>query len=159
MNIEEIKKEILLKIMSEKDLTRHYVETLPIDDSLRTFMCSLGPEFAYLYAHWVDKCPYEETRKAACKDFYCAYAYTRYVDKSPHDETRKAVSGDPDHSYQYAFYIDRCPHEETRKAACGDPYYACKYACFVDECSHDDTRKAAYRDPRCREWYVEAFGE
>ena len=89
-SIEEYKKEILLKIMSGEGLAWDYVRNLPKDDSLRTFMCELGPMHAYEYAYYVDKSPNDETRKAAYKDLLYAYCYAIDVDRSPHDETRKA---------------------------------------------------------------------
>jgi hypothetical protein len=133
VNIEEIKKEILLKIMSEGDLSWKYVETLPKDDSLRTFMCELGPMYAY--------------------------EYTYLVDRSPHDDTRKAACEDPEYAYRYALYVDKWPREDTRRAACKGPQVAHWYAIYVDRSPSEDTRKAAYRDPYWKKDYIARFGE
>ena len=132
-SIEEIKKEILLRVMSEGDLSWEYIKTLPKDDSLRTFMCELGSKYAYDYA--ID------------------------VDKSPHEETRKSSSRSSFRAYQYAYWVDKSPRDDTRKAACGDPYGAYRYAYDVDKSSHEETRKAAYRDPFCRNAYIDKFGD
>ena len=100
-SIEEIKKEILLKIMSGRDLSWEYGKTLPIDDELRTFMCELGSKYSYRYARFIDKCPHEETRKEACKDPKYAYWYASYVDKCSREETRKASYRDPRWKFSY----------------------------------------------------------
>jgi len=131
-SIEELKKEILLRIMSN-ELSWDYIQTLPKDDSLRTFICELGPMRAYEYA--------------------------RLVDKSTRDDTRKAVCEDPYHAYMYAFYVDKSSRDETRKAACRDPWYAYYYAQDIDKSPRDDTREAAYRDPRWKSAYKARFGE
>ena len=78
MEIEEIKKEILLKIMSGKGLTNEYLSTLPKDKDLRSFMCSLGSWYALKYALCVDKSSSEETCKAAYGNPRCAFWYRHY---------------------------------------------------------------------------------
>ena len=132
-SIDEYKKEILLKIMSGEELDYDYMWSLPQDDSLRTFMCELGPMLAYEYARFVDKSPNEETRKAAC--------------------------GDPRWAYMYAHEVDKCPHEETRKAACGDLWYAYTYAWLVDKYPHEETKEVCYRDPEYKQLYIKELGE
>ena len=74
MEIEELKKEILLKIMNRERMG-NYMYALPIDGELRTFMCELSPLYALRYAKLVDKCPHEETRKASYRDprWKCSY--------------------------------------------------------------------------------------
>jgi len=132
-SIEEIKKEILLKIMSGGRLSVDCMRILPKDDELRTFMCELRPMYAYWYAYFVDQSPRDDTRTAACKD--------------------------PEYAYKYAGYIDNFPREDTRKGACRDPIYAYGYAHCVDESPHEETRKAAYRDPYYKQRYIKRFGE
>jgi hypothetical protein len=95
MNIEELKKEILLKIMSEGMLSWYYIETLPKDDSLRTFICGLDPGYAYAYAYFVDESSHPDTRTSSCRDPLTSCWYARYVDKCPHEETRKSSYRDP----------------------------------------------------------------
>ena len=131
--IEEIKKEILAMVESGQELFSFFVETLPKDDSVRELMCELGPKFAYLYAIYVDKCPREDTRKAACGDYYLAY--------------------------WYATLVDNCPRDDTREASCRNPSTAYGYAKFIDKCPREDTRNSAYQNDACRKWYVREFGE
>jgi len=134
--IDEYKKEILLMIMTEGEIKyiitpegfmHNYVESLPKDDGLRTFLCELGAEYSYRYAYHVDKEPHPETRKAACRDTNYAFWYSKYIDKCPHEETRMAVCSSPGFSFWYAEEVDRGPHPETRKAAYKDSDYKQKY--------------------------------
>jgi hypothetical protein len=109
-SIEEIKKELLLKVMTEGKLSHKYIENLPIDNELRTFLCELGPLYAYWYAYYVDRkyfmvsgdYPWEETREAACRDPGYAYWYAIEIDGCPNDTTRKAAYKDKD--FDWAFY-------------------------------------------------------
>jgi len=93
--IDEYKKEILLMIMTGEILPYDFMISLPIDDDLRTFMCSLGPMCAYQYADLVDEFPRSITRKEACKDPQYAYLYAYWVDDGPCEDTRKAAYRDP----------------------------------------------------------------
>lgn len=77
--IDEYKKEILLRVMRGEELDWTYVRTLPKNDELRSLMCELRPEYACIYAERVDKCPHEETRKAACREAATSYIYAAYV--------------------------------------------------------------------------------
>jgi hypothetical protein len=86
-SIEDIKIELTLKKLAGTLTESDIHVSLPKDDDLRTFVCSLGAKYAYNYAY--------------------------YVDRKPNDETRKASCGDPGFSYNYAVGIDRCYTEET----------------------------------------------
>jgi hypothetical protein len=77
-SIEEIKKEILLKIMRGERVFWYHIVCFPKDDGLRSFLCELGSNWAYSYAYCVDKCPHEETRKASYRD---PYYKQEYIDK------------------------------------------------------------------------------
>jgi hypothetical protein len=158
-SIDEYKKEILLKIMSGEGLAWDYIGTLPKEDPLRTFMCELGPKYAYYYALDVDRSPHDETRKATCEDPEYAYWYASAVDKGPHEETRKATCRDPYYAYRYSYHVDKSPHEETRKSVCRDPECAYRYAYAVDKGPHEDTRRAAYTYSIYKQKYIEHFGE
>ena len=133
MDIEEIKKEILLKIMRNGEGSWRYIKTLPKDDTLRVFICELGHVYAYYYACYVDESAHPYTRTSACRK--------------------------PKWAYYYAKHIEKCPHEETRKAACKDPEYAYWYASAIDNCPRDDTRNAACRASLWGRSYLERFGE
>ena len=66
-SIEEIKIELTLKMLSGKILWSD-IDRLPVNDELRTFVCSLGPKYARWYAGYVDRRVHLETREAAYKD-------------------------------------------------------------------------------------------
>ena len=72
-SVEEIKIELTLKMLSGSVILYSDIASLPIEDSLRTFVCSLGCYNAHTYAYEVDKCPNDETRAASCKDPSCAF--------------------------------------------------------------------------------------
>jgi hypothetical protein len=61
---------------------------------IRTAACK-DPEWAYLYALYVDKRPTDETRTTACQDPYLAYCYAMFIDDGPTDETRIGASKEP----------------------------------------------------------------
>jgi hypothetical protein len=131
-SIEEIKIELTLKMLAGK-ISYLDIKDLPIDDELRTFVCSIGPFYARYYAQYVEAAPNNETREAACKD--------------------------PESACAYAEYIDCRPGNDTRKAACGDAFEAYWYAIKVDKCPREDTRKVAYQSSKWKERYIEEFGE
>jgi hypothetical protein len=93
---------------------------------IRTAACKV-PEYAYLYALYVDKKPTNETRTAACQELCYAYWYALYVDHKPTNETRTAVCKDPIYSYYYAINVDKNPTDETRIGASKGEYYKEKY--------------------------------
>ncbi len=132
LKIENIKSELSTKYANET-LNWADIKDLPVDDSLRTFVCQLGPEWAFGYAV--------------------------YVDKKPHNETRTAASRDPYYAFAYAFSIDKKPLDETRTACCKDPFWAYYYAKEVDMKPLDETREAAYKDPMLKLFYIDRFGE
>ena len=90
----------------------------------------LDPEWAYIYAQYVDKAPRDETREASCQDPYWAYRYALYVDKVPRDDTREAACKDPEWAFRYAIYVDEVPRDDTREAACKSPYWRNRYICY-----------------------------
>jgi hypothetical protein len=102
-------------------------------DKVRELMCQFGPEYAYHYAFYLDKCP--------------------------SDDTRSAILNSSGYSYAYAKYIDKCPRDDTRNAACNDPFWAYCYAKHIDRCSRDNTRNASYKEPEYRQKYIEIFGK
>jgi hypothetical protein len=108
----------------------------------RTAACK-SPKEAYNYAYWLDKKPTAETRTAACKDPYYAYLYAVAVDKVSTAETRTAACNSPYYAYLYALGVDKKPTDETRSGACNDPYYAYMYAIDVDRGKTAETRTAA----------------
>ena len=77
---------------------------------------------AWLYAKDIDKCPRDDTRNAACKDFKYAYKYAYEVDECPMDDTRKAVCKDPEWACGYVMYIDKEFHEDTWEVVKGTKY-------------------------------------
>jgi hypothetical protein len=100
-SIEEIKIELTLKMLSGTLDSYEDIKDLPIDDELRTFVCSLGSIYAYLYASEIDKSPRDDTREAACKDPEYAYLYASEIDESPRDNTREAAYKDPIYKQWY----------------------------------------------------------
>ena len=109
------------------------MDNIPIDDEVRTFACSISPNFALLYAQYVDKGPHDITRTIACGDFTFALWYAREVDMKPCDETRLACLKDSWSSFRYAWEVDKCPRP--------------------------DTREVAYREEGYKRRYIEEFGE
>ena len=109
--IEKYKKEILLEVMAQKKLPWEIVKDLPRNKGVRSFICELGAEYALNYALYVDKCPHDETRTAACKDSQVAFRYADEIDNGPHDETREACFRDPDWEYMYRRWIDKTTKE------------------------------------------------
>jgi hypothetical protein len=100
-NIEKIKERFAIKyIIATGGLEKKLLDLLeeeevwnwPVDNKLRTFLCSFGPIGAYYFAVFLDKNPTEETRIAVCKDSYWAYAYARLIDKKPRADTKEAAS-------------------------------------------------------------------
>lgn len=102
------------------------------------------PEWAYLYAYFVDKRPGDDTRKAASQNPSIAYFYAKHVDLGPHEDTLAAVLENPELTYCYAFYVIGGPSDETREAVLSDSYTAYKYAMNVDQRPREDTRAAAH---------------
>ena len=131
--IEEIKIELTLKMLSSGKISYLDIKDFPINDELRTFVCSIGPFYARIYAEYVDKCPRDDTRESACKS--------------------------SDSACNYAVQVDRCPRDDTRKSACGDSFDAYWYAIKVDKCAHEETRKSAYQSSNWKQRYIEEFGE
>ena len=131
-NIEKIKEQFAMKYMAGQ-LKYNDIYQLPINDNLKTFICSLGAEWAYYYACEVDKKPTDETREAACKDPWPAYKYALFVDKKPTKETREAACKDSCDAYRYALEVDKKPTDETREAACKDSYWEKQYQKFERE--------------------------
>jgi hypothetical protein len=131
-NIEKIKEKLAIKYMAGR-LVENDIWNLPINDELRTFICSLGSRCAYWYARYVDKSPTEETRTVACKDSECACYYALYVDKKSTDETRTAACKDPCYAFHYAYYVDNKPTDETRTAAYKNSYQEKQYQRFEKE--------------------------
>ena len=72
-------------------------------------------------------------RKLALLHPEYAYLYARYVDQGPHDDTRNAVLGSAHYAYLYAEDVDQGPHDDTRNAVLGSAHYAGAYAKFVDK--------------------------
>ena len=66
-SIEEIKIELTLKMLSGKILWSD-IDRLPVNDELRTFVCSLGPKYARWYAGYVDRRVHPETQWECSKD-------------------------------------------------------------------------------------------
>jgi hypothetical protein len=79
--IKDIEKKILIDVMLGKDIAIYFFKDLPKDDSLRTFICELGPTHAYWYAHYVDKCPHDDTQTAAYKDLFWKIDYVERFGK------------------------------------------------------------------------------
>jgi hypothetical protein len=128
-----------------------------------------NPEFAFLYAAYIDRKSNEDTRAAALKHPRWATQYALYVDHGAHNDTRqsallsplwskvyalevdkkslsatrKATLNDPEAAFNYALYVDRCARLDTRKACLADPEWAYRYAMEVDKCARSDTRKSA----------------
>ncbi len=100
MYIEQLKADLLVKHLGGT-LGWIDIRYLPIDDSIRTFVCGLDPQWAYWYALDVDRKPHSETRTAACGDTYYAYRYAKCVDRGPSDETREAAFKDSSSKYLY----------------------------------------------------------
>jgi hypothetical protein len=67
-DIEQIKIDLTLKILRGELDSYADIKNLPINDDLRTFICSISPYCAYYYAKYVDKFPFDETRSAAYKN-------------------------------------------------------------------------------------------
>ena len=103
--IEEIKIELTLKKLSGEPIPWISIKDLPIDDDLRTFVCSLGPECSCYYAGYVDKKPHSETREGACKDPNWAFKYASVVDNCATPETRAAVYKDSFEKIWYDKYF------------------------------------------------------
>ena len=124
-SIEEIKKEITLRVMENPytHLPLSVIEGIPKNDELRTFVCQLCPKLAYLYAFYIDKCVCAETRTSCCRDPQTAYGYARYIEQSPNDETRKAACKHPKWAYDYAYYVDKCERPDTKESALKDPQW------------------------------------
>jgi hypothetical protein len=118
-----------------------------------------NPYYAYNYANDVDKCPRDDTRNAVLSNHVFAYSYAINVDKCVREDTRNAVLSDPLYAYFYARDVDQCAREDTRNAVLSNPEYTYLYAREVDECARNDTRNAAYKDIYCKELYIEEFGE
>jgi hypothetical protein len=100
----------------------------------------------------------------AIREWVCGYPrlavdYGYYVDKRPRDDTRMAACETPSTAVDYAYCIDRRSRDDTRTAACETPSTAVDYAFYIDKHPRDDTRMAAYRNERCREKYIQKFGE
>jgi hypothetical protein len=114
-DIEKIKEQLAMKYMAGK-LNVDDIEFLPKNNEIRTLICSFSSFYAYLYAHWVDRGPNDETRSAACKEPWDAFDYACYVDGKPTGETRIAACKDPYCACCYAYYVDRKPMKETRAA-------------------------------------------
>ena len=104
-SIEEIKIDLTLKILRGEFDPSDDFEDLPINDELRTFICSISPYCAYSYAALVDKKPLDETRTAACKDVSSACFYAIFVDKEHHYETEEVVYKDSDWKEEYIRYL------------------------------------------------------
>jgi hypothetical protein len=100
-DIEQIKINLTLKKLSGTLDSYEDIKDLPIDDELRTFVCSINSECAYFYAKYVDKGPHDDTRKAACKSPEDATYYALVVDSCSHKETRESAYRDPDWKKQY----------------------------------------------------------
>jgi hypothetical protein len=113
LNIEKIKEAIAMKYMAKK-LLENDIEILPKNNELRTFVCSLRPSYAYVYAVYVDKEPFEETRIAACKEPIYAYLYACGVDEKPLEETRAAAYKKLDWKKEYQIF-ERKYYEQHRK--------------------------------------------
>jgi hypothetical protein len=130
--IEKIKEQLamncIIGILEEED-----IKNLPKDNDLRTFVCSLGPCYAYYYARNVDKCPTEETRIAACKNSWDAYRYALRVDERATKETRTSACGISSRAFYYARDVDKKPTDETRIAACKDLNWVEEYKEFERE--------------------------
>ena len=157
--IEEIKIDLTLKKLSCTPIRPETIISLPKDDDLREFICTLNPSCAYWYAKFVDRDPHDSTRKASSKDFIHAYNYALEIDKGPHDITRqgvctgdKVLNGELKKVYEYITEIDKGPHDVTREVYLGTPANAFFYAKNVDKCSRDDTRESACKNPEfaCR---------
>jgi hypothetical protein len=114
-DIEKIKEELAMKYMAG-NLKTEDIENLPVDDSLRIFICSLGSNFAFAYAENIDHGPHDETRNACSKDLEKLFNYVKKIDGGPRDDTRTACCKNPYWAWLYAKEIDCCPHEETKKA-------------------------------------------
>jgi hypothetical protein len=119
-DIEKIKEKLAMKYMAGR-LGEDDIRGLPIDDELRTFLCSLGSYYgsyyAYCYARDVDRKPTDETRTAACKDSRWAYYYAVDVDGEPTKETRTAAYKEPAWAYYYATR-SRWKTNERNKKCC-----------------------------------------
>jgi hypothetical protein len=131
--IEEIKIELTLKMLSGDILPKDIYPDFPVDDELRTFICSLDP--------------------------FCAYNYASNVDKKPHNETRVASCRYPYSAYCYALYVDGGPRDDTREASCRAINLAYDYALCVDKCATSYTREICYRDRYLKQLYREKFGD
>ena len=141
-DIEKIKERLAMKYMAGTLKTQD-IDCLPIDNGLRTLICSFDPCYACHYAEEVDKKPTDETRTGACKNSIWAYYYARDVDRKPTDETRTAACKNSFRAYLYARRIDEKPTKETKIAACKDPWPAYEYARYVDKKPTEETRTAA----------------
>jgi hypothetical protein len=74
---------ILLKKICDGIIIKH--------DKVRELICLFGREYAYNYAHYVDKQPRDDTRLVACNVPGCAFLYAYYVDKCSRGDTRNAA--------------------------------------------------------------------
>jgi hypothetical protein len=115
-SIKKIKEELAMKFMAGT-LQQKDFRPLPKNNELRTFICSLGPTFAYWHALLIDFGPREDTRIAASKLSWSAYFYAALIDKSPTEETRTGACKDSENAYFYAEKIDKKPTDITREAA------------------------------------------
>ncbi len=109
MDIEQLKADLLVKHLNGT-LNWDDIEKLPVDDSIRTFLCELDPEWSHEYASCVDKGPCDETRTGACKSSFWAYCYATYVDRKPTDETREAAYKDPYSKDLYLTQFEEYPN-------------------------------------------------
>ena len=116
-SIEEIKIELTLKMLSGTLTTYDIRYDLPKDDELRTFVCSLGPKYAYTYAVHVDREYHEETKKAIMGDYHTVFAYAQELGSKDDLRTFVVEFGNPWNSYEYATLVDKKPHDKTRKGA------------------------------------------
>lgn len=100
----------------------------------------LPEEEAYIFAR--KNGPSDETRKISCESPEWAYLYAKYVDKCFRNDTRSVTLKNPKLSYLYALWVDESPREDTRKAVCQNSEIAYRYANYVDKGFHEDTWKA-----------------
>ena len=77
---------------------------------MRIIACE-RPRSAFFYASEVDKCPREDTRKAACGDPEWAYRYAEDIDKEFRMDTWLAVK-DSKHKEKYKKFFNNLMKEE-----------------------------------------------